>query len=169
MDNDGGEIVVDDGGKGQINRPTDIKKRTIDICTLSEDELLGMLRGFISSMCSFALSTRNVHKELKETLAKSDKILTQYTYVINRERNKAISSRTTKSAETQRQMDHDIDRASKAVCTKDAYTDTPCWWQIPTMGDEGNPGSPISTAVGSEPTWKFQPSRRLQARRGGRS
>lgn len=103
--------------------------RTIDICTLSVDELLGMLRGFINTMCIFALNTRNVHKELKETLASFNKLLKQHIKVINKGRNKDNSFRVQKSAETQTQVNYDADKASNAMCTKEASTDTPCWWQ----------------------------------------
>jgi len=51
-------------------------RKVVDIGALSEGELLNKLQWYINSMCAFALSTRNVHKELKETLANSKKVMT---------------------------------------------------------------------------------------------
>lgn len=43
-------------------------KRTIDISALNEAELLRMINGYINSMTHFAIKTRNVQKELKDTI-----------------------------------------------------------------------------------------------------
>jgi len=77
------------------------QKKVIDIGVLSEDELLSKLRGYINSMCAFARSTRNVHKELKETLANSNKVMAQYVKVLRQGRNIASTSKEYKSAHTQ--------------------------------------------------------------------
>jgi len=77
--------------------------KVIDIGLLSEDELLRKLRGYINSMCAFAKATRNVHKELKETLVNSNKIMAQYVKVLRQGRNCASTSKVNKAAHTQTQ------------------------------------------------------------------
>jgi len=52
------------------------QQRVIDIGDLDGDEFLCMLRGYVNSMCDFAKSNRNVHKELKHTLSNSNAVLT---------------------------------------------------------------------------------------------
>ncbi|XP_022180913.1 uncharacterized protein LOC111041068 [Myzus persicae] len=102
------------GPIGDKERPTaSSQKRVIDISALDEDELLGMLRGYINSMCAFVKSNRNVHKELKETLANSRVVLTQYTKVKNRTPSTGTRSNVCKSQHTQ-----------TGVATKDATTNT---------------------------------------------
>jgi hypothetical protein len=54
------------------------KARTINIATLGEEELLNMVHSYITNMVTFANNTRNVHKELKETLAKTSLLMTQF-------------------------------------------------------------------------------------------
>jgi len=54
-------------------------RKVIDIGALSGGELLDKLQGYINSMCAFALGTRNVHKELKDTLANLRTVMLQYT------------------------------------------------------------------------------------------
>lgn len=73
--------------------------RVIDIGLLSEDELLSKLRGYINTMCTFAKSTRNVHKELKKTLANSNKIMAQYVKVLRQGRNSASISKANVTTE----------------------------------------------------------------------
>jgi len=70
-----------------------IPPRRVVVETLSEDEFMGKFRGYINSMCSFAQSTRNVHKELKETLANSNIIITQYVKVLNQRRIKDVTAK----------------------------------------------------------------------------
>ncbi|XP_060851691.1 uncharacterized protein LOC132930053 [Rhopalosiphum padi] len=53
-------------------------RRTIDIAVLNESELLTMIKGYVNSMNDFAKRTRNVHKELKDTLANTGLVLNQY-------------------------------------------------------------------------------------------
>lgn len=102
------------GPIGDKERPTaSSQKRVIDISALDEDELLGMLRGYINSMCAFVKSNRNVHKELKETLANSSVVLTQYTKVKNRTSSTGTRINVCKSQHTQ-----------TGVATKDATTNT---------------------------------------------
>jgi hypothetical protein len=54
-------------------------KRTIDVSALNEEELLSMINGYINSMTNFANKTRNVHKELKDTIANTGIVLKRYT------------------------------------------------------------------------------------------
>lgn len=51
--------------------------RVIDIGSLGEDELLCMVRGYIKSMFTFSQNTRNVHKDLKETLSNTNIVMVQ--------------------------------------------------------------------------------------------
>lgn len=57
--------------------------RSTNIRTRSEEELLTMLRGYINSMAVFAQNNRNVHKELKETIANSSKVMSQFIRIRN--------------------------------------------------------------------------------------
>lgn len=50
------------------------ERRTINIGTLGEDELLNMVRGYINSMLTFAQNTRNVRKKLMETLTNTSMV-----------------------------------------------------------------------------------------------
>ncbi|CAI6360636.1 unnamed protein product [Macrosiphum euphorbiae] len=52
--------------------------KIIDITTLSEAELLDKTLHYVASMEKFALATRNVHREIKDTLPKLRMLLTQY-------------------------------------------------------------------------------------------
>jgi len=54
------------------------KTRTINIAILSEAELLELITQYVTSMNKFAISTRNVHREIKDTLSKTCMLLTQY-------------------------------------------------------------------------------------------
>lgn len=101
------------GADKSSNKPVGPQKRTIDIGALSEEALLDLLRGYINSMCAFAGATRNVHKELKETLTNSSRIMTQFVKVRQQGRNKDAPAKVQKSA-----------------CTIDAETQSPCWWDI---------------------------------------
>jgi len=49
----------------------------VNIATLGEEELLNMVHQLVASMVTFASNTRNVHKELKESLTKASKVMTR--------------------------------------------------------------------------------------------
>lgn len=53
-------------------------KRTINIAVLKESELLNMIKGYVNSMTVFTKNTRNVHKELKDTITNTGLVLNQY-------------------------------------------------------------------------------------------
>jgi len=61
--------------------------RTINIGNLKEEELLVMIQGYIISMSEFAERTRNVHKELKDTLKHTGMVMKQYVKVKSTGRN----------------------------------------------------------------------------------
>jgi len=82
----------------QVNKPP--TRKVVDIGALSEDELLGKLRGYIKSMCAFAQANRNVHKELKETLVNSNIIMAQYVKVVNHGRAKEAAAMATYGSAT---------------------------------------------------------------------
>jgi len=52
--------------------------RTINIGVMGEEELLKYIHGYVNSIAKIASSTRNVHKELKDTIANTDMLLKQY-------------------------------------------------------------------------------------------
>jgi len=87
--------------KGADNRPTGPPRRVIDIGALGEDELLGMLRGYINTMLIFAQNTRNVHKELKETLANTHKVMGQYLKAKSQKPSSDTGSKVVKSKSTE--------------------------------------------------------------------
>jgi len=101
------------GADKSSNKPVGLQRREIDIGALSEEALLDLLRGYINSMCAFAGATRNVHKELKETLINSRRTMAQYVKVRQQGRNKDSPTKVQKSA-----------------CSIDAETQSPCWWDI---------------------------------------
>jgi len=110
------------------------QRKVIDIGVLSEDELLGKLCGYINSMRAFAQSTRNVHKELTETLANSNKIMAQYVQVLRRGRNNDTTAIEYKSARTQAQKyaqtglfkEHIVSAASATEDTVPSSPDRAC-------------------------------------------
>jgi hypothetical protein len=53
-------------------------KRTVDITTLSEDEVLSMMHGTVKGMVEFASNTKNVHRELKDKLKNTGMLLSQF-------------------------------------------------------------------------------------------
>jgi len=53
-------------------------KRTVDIATLSEDEVLSMMHGIVKGMVEFANNTKNVHRELKDKLKNTGLLLSQF-------------------------------------------------------------------------------------------
>jgi len=60
-----------------------VKRNVIDIGALSETELLDKSIHYVESMEKFALNTRNVHREIKDTIPKLRMLLTQYKKVRN--------------------------------------------------------------------------------------
>jgi hypothetical protein len=76
-----------------VNRPP--PRKVIEIGALNEDELLDKLQGYINTMCTFGQSIRNVHKELKETLENSNRIMAQYVKVLNQVRIKDATAKAT--------------------------------------------------------------------------
>ncbi|KAL4091788.1 hypothetical protein QTP88_026422 [Uroleucon formosanum] len=103
--------------KGSNNKSVCSQKRTIDIGALSEEALLDLLRGYINSMCAIAQSNRNVHKELKETLANSSRLMSQDSKVVKKPENKNTRPRTQEIAQTQTKV---VDGTSNAAHTPDA-------------------------------------------------
>lgn len=69
------EKLITDTDTKAVKEPM---KKTINIGNLGEDQLLVMIQGYVKTMSDFAGKTRNVHKELKETLLNTEKVLTQY-------------------------------------------------------------------------------------------
>lgn len=58
--------------------PVDGSQRSIiNIGALNETELLNMLIGYVNTITDFAKKTRNVHKELKDTLTNTGIVLHQ--------------------------------------------------------------------------------------------
>jgi len=106
-------------------------RRKVDITKLNETELLSVINRYINTMSTFAAKTRNVHKELKDTLSNTSKAMTQYMKIRNRDTGSKISKGTQteipSSDKTQAQELNTVG-ASKRVNTADASTDTPCWW-----------------------------------------
>uniref|UniRef100_A0A2S2PIS2 CCHC-type domain-containing protein n=1 Tax=Schizaphis graminum TaxID=13262 RepID=A0A2S2PIS2_SCHGA len=101
----------------QVNNPP--TKRVIDIGALSEDELLGKIRGYINCMCSFAQANRNVHRELKETLANSSIIIAQYVKVVNHGRAKEAAAKATcDSAANQQKATSVVNSSSRGTQTE---------------------------------------------------
>lgn len=58
-----------------------VKPRVIDIGSWNEDQLLGKIQEYIFHMTKFATNTKNVHRELKDTLGKTGTLLKQYAKV----------------------------------------------------------------------------------------
>jgi len=54
--------------------------RSVDISSLDEEGLLGMMEGYMKSMLAFAEANRNVHKELKTKLKYTGLVLSQFVY-----------------------------------------------------------------------------------------
>lgn len=69
-----------------------------------------MLRGYIDSMSAYAQNTRNVHKELKQTVANTSKVMLQIMRV--RESGRKIPNKKTRNTYTQTQ---DIEKQAKAL------------------------------------------------------
>ncbi|KAL4082647.1 hypothetical protein QTP88_029708 [Uroleucon formosanum] len=103
-------------GVSSADKGTDTKRKIIDIGVLSEDELLCKLQGYINSMCLFAQNNRNVHKELKETLANSNRIMTQYVKVRKRSKDPITK-------------DHTFEATRTKAAARNAETQSPCWWE----------------------------------------
>lgn len=52
--------------------------KTVDIRLLGEDDLLNMIRSCVTTMLSFVDKNRNVHKEIKDLVTKTDILLKQF-------------------------------------------------------------------------------------------
>ena len=132
----------------KIDRNKTPKPRSINISTLGEAELLSMIQQCVSGMNTFAANTRNVHKELKETITKTCMLLTQYARVKNQGPGDTSKQHTpavpvlknSVSVVTQTPW-HEKARTAVEGIVKDVGTDTPCWWgetllpqQQPTRG-----------------------------------
>ncbi|KAL4082661.1 hypothetical protein QTP88_029722 [Uroleucon formosanum] len=112
----------------KIGRNKTPKPRTIDISTLGEAELLSMIQQCVTGMNAFAANTRNVHKELKETITKTCMLLTQYAHVKNQG-----------PGDTQ---------AAYSSCAS-SKTQCECWYPN-TLAREGKDGGPgVDQMVGS--------------------
>lgn len=70
-----------DGGKGISPKPNEKTKQTINISLLSEEQLFTRLEDYISMMHQFFSNTKNVHRELKDTLNNTFKVFKQYAKV----------------------------------------------------------------------------------------
>lgn len=55
-----------------------VSKKTLNIAVVNKSQLLDMLQNSINSMAAFVKNTRNVHRELKESVANSERVLTRY-------------------------------------------------------------------------------------------
>lgn len=71
------------------------RARTINISALGEEELLNVMQEYITNMTNFANDTRNVHKELQETLAKTSMQVTQLKKVRDNKARGLVSFRDT--------------------------------------------------------------------------
>lgn len=89
-------------------------------------------------MCAFAQSTRNVHKELKDTLANSKIIMAQYIKVLRQERNNTLEAKEYKIAHTQTQ---------EYAQTVIYYERMPCHVATQTVAKVGDSSSDILSAI----------------------
>lgn len=122
--------------------------RTINLGSLGEENLLNLLQGYINSMINFAGKNRNVHKELKDTLTNSGRVLTQFMRVKNASpKNKGLVCAETqteplsRSNDQTRTVNETTKAAQAAKNTTDVSTDTPCWW--PTLHPEPQQPQPL--------------------------
>lgn len=68
-------------GLNQKDESNEKAKQTIKISNLSEEQLFTKLQEYISTMYQFASKTKNVHRELKETLSNTAKVFQQYSKI----------------------------------------------------------------------------------------
>lgn len=76
-------------------------KRVVNIANLNEDQLFDMIQGYVSTMVKFASNNRNVHKEIKETLANTGKVLSQYAKIKNAKVKATLVNGAAKTSSTQ--------------------------------------------------------------------
>lgn len=115
--------------RGGKKNSEDGAKRVINIGALNEEELLGMIKGYVNVMIDFANKTRNAHKELKDTLTNTGMVLNQYLKI----KSSTHKDKETKNTSTQTKeipIDNIQPEGShrKKVKTTEVSTDTPCWW-----------------------------------------
>lgn len=104
-------------------------KRIINIGVLNETELLNMIKGYVNSMTVFAKKTRNVHKDLKDTLINTEIVLNQYVKIkCSTSKGKDTKSTRTQTEEVPIGNTQPVNVQRKKVITTDVSTDTPCWW-----------------------------------------
>lgn len=58
-----------------------MEKEAINLNLISENQLLETLKKYVFSVHKFACSTKNVHRELKESLTYTANVLDQYTKI----------------------------------------------------------------------------------------
>jgi len=69
----------DSAREGEASQASDTSTgRKINIGSLNEEELLNMIGSYLILMIAFAERTRNVHKELKDTLKNTGLVMKQY-------------------------------------------------------------------------------------------
>lgn len=112
----------------------DTKRTIIDISVLNEAELLSMINGHINSMTNFVNKTRNVHNELKDTIANMGILLNRYMKIKNSTpKGKKIKSTSTQTEGIPTDDTQPEKNQCKKVKTADISTDTPCW--LPTVSE----------------------------------
>lgn len=80
-------------------------------------------------MTDFAKKTRNVHKELKDTLMNTGTVLNQYVKIrSSTSKNKEIKNTRTQTEEVPTENIQPENSHRRKVETTDVSTDTPCWW-----------------------------------------
>jgi len=181
----GHKATEETAGISASNKPVGPQQRTIDIGALSEEALLDLLRGYINSMYAFAQTNRNVHKELKETLANSNRVMSQYTKVLKLREDKDTRLRTQATAQTLSNVKHisvvtqtslgseyfrkakksnagtqtssiaSPDVGTKRRTTVEKATDTPCWWEAGPTRQK-QPGRRIPTEKPADNTDKHE-------------
>jgi len=92
--------------------------RSVDISSLDEEELLGMIQGYMKSMLAFAEANRNVHKELKTKLKYTRLVLFQFVGT----RNTRVKPRTSKPSHEQVDIDTATDKSAKPPAESSAAT-----------------------------------------------
>lgn len=98
-----------------LQKPESAPKKVINIMQLNEEQLLGLLQKYLNSMVAFSNKTRNVHRKLKDTIANSDKVITQLVKVKNARLIKSTSV-TSKTSGTQTYIaQQNVDSGNDAI------------------------------------------------------
>lgn len=106
-------------------------QRKINIGVLNESELLNMIRGYVNSMADFANKTRNVHKELKDTIRNTGLVLNQYLKIISpTSKGKSVKNTSTQTEDVSIDIAQAEINQSRKTSSRDVSTDTPCWWPM---------------------------------------